>query len=140
MSKKIISHYKKKYLDVVEGLSQTTFQNRNRLKKNYLIDILNNHLVNYPSPITLTYAWSFGSLAGISLVIQIISGLILSTFYTPHIDLAFDSIEFIMRDVKKGWLIRYTHANGASMFFIVVYCHIGRGLYYGSYMAPRRML
>jgi quinol-cytochrome oxidoreductase complex cytochrome b subunit len=140
MGKNITSHYKKKYLDIVEELSQTTFQNRNRLKTNYLIDILNNHLVNYPSPITLTYAWSFGSLAGISLIIQILSGLILSTFYTPHIDLAFDSIEFIMRDVKKSWLIRYTHANGASMFFIVVYCHIRRGLYYDFQMVPRRML
>jgi quinol-cytochrome oxidoreductase complex cytochrome b subunit len=60
--------------------------------------------------------------------------------YTPHIDLAFDSVEYIMRDVKNGWLLRYIHANGASMFFIVVYCHIGRGLYYGSYMFPRKTL
>ena len=60
--------------------------------------------------------------------------------YTPHIDLAFDSVEHIMRDVKNGWLLRYIHANGASMFFIVVYCHIGRGLYYGSYMFPRKTL
>lgn len=60
--------------------------------------------------------------------------------YTPHIDLAFNSIEYIMRDVKNGWLIRYIHANGASMFFIAVYCHIGRGLYYGSYMFPRKLL
>jgi Cytochrome b/b6/petB len=114
--------------------------NWKRFNKIYLFDILNNHVIQYPTPISLTYAWSFGSLAGISLVIQIISGIFLSMHYTPHIDLAFDSVEHIMRDVKNGWLLRYIHANGASMFFIVVYCHIGRGLYYGSYMFPRKTL
>jgi ubiquinol-cytochrome c reductase cytochrome b subunit len=111
-----------------------------RVNKNYLFDIIDSHLINYPSPITLTYAWSFGSLAGICLVIQMISGIFLAMHYTPHIDLAFSSIEYIMRDVNNGWLVRYIHANGASMFFIVVYAHIGRGLYYGSYMAPRQIL
>jgi len=69
-----------------------------------------------------------------------LSGIFLSMHYTPHIDLAFNSIEYIMRDVNNGWLIRYIHANGASMFFIVIYLHIARGLYYGSYMAPRELL
>ena len=114
--------------------------NWTRFNKIYILDILNNHVIQYPTPISLTYAWSFGSLAGVSLVIQIISGIFLSMHYTPHIDLAFDSVEHIMRDVKNGWLLRYIHANGASMFFIVVYCHIGRGLYYGSYMFPRKTL
>jgi len=84
--------------------------------------------------------WSFGSTAGLCLVIQIITGIFLAMHYTPHIDLAFSSVEHIMRDVNNGWLIRYLHANGASMFFIVVYCHIFRGLYYGSYMYPRGTL
>lgn len=84
--------------------------------------------------------WSFGSAAGLCLVIQIITGIFLAMHYTPHIDLAFSSVEHIMRDVNNGWLIRYIHANGASMFFIVVYCHIFRGLYYGSYMQPRQLL
>jgi quinol-cytochrome oxidoreductase complex cytochrome b subunit len=79
----------------------------------------------------------FWFLAGICLVIQMISGIFLAMHYTPHVDLAFSSVEYIMRDVNNGWLIRYIHANGASMFFIVVYSHICRGLYYGSYMKPR---
>jgi hypothetical protein len=111
-----------------------------RFNKIYLLDIINNHVIQYPTPISLTYAWSFGSLAGVSLIIQMLSGIFLSMHYTPHIDFAFDSVEHIMRDVPSGWLMRYIHANGASMFFIVVYCHIGRGLYYGSYMFPRKTL
>ncbi len=111
-----------------------------RLNKNYIIALIDSHIIHYPSPIALTYAWSFGSLAGICLVIQMISGIFLAMHYTPNIDLAFSSIEYIMRDVKNGWLIRYIHANGASMFFIVVYAHICRGLYYGSYMKPRELL
>lgn len=111
-----------------------------RVNKKYLFDLLDSHLIHYATPITLTYAWSFGSLAGVCLVIQMISGIFLAMHYTPHIDLAFSSVEYIMRDVNNGWLVRYIHANGASMFFIVVYAHIGRGLYYGSYMAPRQFL
>ena len=111
-----------------------------RWSKNYLLSILDGHLIHYPSPLNLTYAWSFGSSAGICLIIQILSGIFLAMHYTPHIDLAFSSVEHIMRDVNNGWLIRYIHANGASMFFIVVYCHIFRGLYYGSYMQPRQLL
>nr|YP_005090356.1 cytochrome b [Phaeodactylum tricornutum]ADY18532.1 cytochrome b [Phaeodactylum tricornutum]QII42437.1 cytochrome b [Phaeodactylum tricornutum] len=114
--------------------------NANRLNKNSVLALMDSHIIHYPTPINLTYAWSFGSLAGICLVIQIISGVFLSMHYTPHIDLAFSSVEYIMRDVKNGWLIRYIHANGASMFFIVVYAHICRGLYYGSYMEPRQFL
>jgi len=114
--------------------------NFRRLNHNYLVSSFANHIINYPTPISLTYAWSFGSLAGVCLVIQIVSGLLLSIYYTPNINLAFTSVEFIMRDVSNGWLVRYIHANGASMFFIVMYCHIGRGLYYGSYMYPREWI
>jgi len=113
---------------------------RIRWNKNYLLAILNSHIIDYPTPINLTYAWSFGSTAGICLVIQILTGVFLAMHYTPHVDLAFISVEHIMRDVNNGWLIRYMHANGASMFFIVVYSHIFRGLYYGSYMYPREHL
>ena len=114
--------------------------NKFRWNKDYFLGFIDCHLVHYPTPIGLTYAWSFGSLAGICLVVQIISGLLLTTHYTANIDLAFSSVEYIMRDVPNGWFIRYTHANGASMFFIVVYAHMFRGLYYGSYMKPRQSL
>ena len=111
-----------------------------RINKNYLVVLIDSHIIHYPTPVTLTYAWSFSSLAGICLVIQMISGIFLAMHYTPNIDLAFSSVEYIMRDVKNGWSIRYIHANGASMFFIFVYSHICRGLYYGSYMKPRELL
>jgi len=111
-----------------------------RWNKNFLMAFLDNHLIHYPTPINLTYAWSFGSSAGICLIIQILTGIFLAMHYHPHVDYAFVSVEHIMRNVPHGWLLRYTHANGASMFFIVVYCHIFRGMYYGSYMHPRRTL
>jgi len=91
------------------------------------------HLIDYPTPININYLWGFGFLAGMCLIIQIISGLILSMHYSTHILLAFSSIEHIMRDVNNGWFLRYFHANGASIFFIIVYIHIGRGLYFKSY-------
>lgn len=106
-------------------------------KKNYVFAFFDSHLIHYPTPINLTYAWSFGSLAGVCLIIQIISGILLATHYVPDIIFAFNSIQFIMRDAPDGWFIRYVHANGASMFFIVVYLHVCRGLYYGSYIKPR---
>ena len=102
-----------------------------------IINILNDHLIDYPTPININYLWNFGSMAGIFLVVQIVTGIFLAMHYTPHVDLAFLSVEHIMRDVNNGWLIRYFHANGASMFFAVVYIHVARGLYYGSYQKPR---
>ncbi|MGE0118077.1 MAG: cytochrome bc complex cytochrome b subunit [Dongiaceae bacterium] len=99
-----------------------------------------HHQQVYPAPRNLNYWWNFGSLAGIMLVVMTITGIVLAMHYTPHASLAFDSVERIMRDVNYGWLIRYLHMNGASMFFIVVYIHIFRGLYYGSYKAPRELL
>nr|QYJ09273.1 apocytochrome b [Pleurosigma sp. mgcode 4] len=127
-------------LNLSIGLKRLSPVNWKRLNKNYLLALISNHIIYYPTPITLTYAWSFGALAGICLVVQMLSGIFLAMHYTPHIDLAFSSVEHIMRDVNNGWFIRYVHANGASMFFIVVYFHIFRGLYYGSYMAPREHL
>lgn len=98
------------------------------------------HAAEYRVPKNLSFAWNFGSLAGLALILQIVTGLFLTMQYTPHADMAFDSVERIMRDVNFGWLLRYMHAVGASMFFIVVYLHIARGLYYGSYKYPREIL
>jgi len=94
----------------------------------------------YPSASNLSYFWNFGVLALVCLIVQILTGVFLAMHYTPEQNLAFLSVEHIMRDVNMGWLLRYFHANGASMFFIVVYIHILRGLYYGSYVAPREGL
>lgn len=113
---------------------------KSRWNKNNFLAFIDSHIIDYPTPINLNYFWSFGSAAGICLVIQIVTGIFLAMHYCPDITLAFNSVEHIMRDVNNGWLIRYLHANGASMFFILVYCHIFRGLYYGSYMHPRGLL
>jgi quinol-cytochrome oxidoreductase complex cytochrome b subunit len=94
----------------------------------------------YPTPKNLNYMWNFGSLAGIVLAILIATGIVLAMNYTPHVDHAFESVERIMRDVNYGWLIRYIHMNGGSMFFIIVYIHMFRGLYFGSYKEPRELL
>jgi ubiquinol-cytochrome c reductase cytochrome b/c1 subunit len=105
-----------------------------------IFSFMDAQLNQYPTPKNLNYFWNFGSLAGIILVIMIVSGIALAMSYTPHTEFAFSSVERIMRDVNSGWLIRYLHVNGASMFFIVVYIHMFRGLYYGSYKAPREIL
>ena len=105
-----------------------------------IFSTLQHTLIDYPTPRNLNYWWNFGSLAGIFLVIQIITGIVLAMHYTPSVEGAFVSIEHIMRDVNYGWLIRYIHMNGSSFFFIVVYIHIFRGLYYGSYKSPREVL
>ena len=101
---------------------------------------MEHELYEYPTPRNLSYWWNFGSLAGIMLVVMIVTGVFLAMQYTPSATLAFDSVERIMRDVNWGWFMRYAHANGASMFFAIVYIHIFRGLYYGSYKAPRELL
>jgi ubiquinol-cytochrome c reductase cytochrome b subunit len=98
-----------------------------------VISILHGHIIDYPTPTSINYFWGFGSLAGLCLVFQIITGICLAMHYTPHVLLAFDSVEHITRDVKNGWMIRYMHANGASIFFMMVYVHMGRGVYFKSY-------
>jgi len=107
------------------------------LKTHPLLNLLNQYLVDAPQPSNLSYLWNFGSLLSLCLIIQIVTGVTLGMHYTPSILGAFDSVEHIMRDVNNGWLIRYLHSNTASAFFFLVYLHIGRGLYYGSYKAPR---
>jgi len=105
-----------------------------------LFSFAQDAMMDYPEPRNLNYWWNFGALAGIVLVIMIVSGVFLAMNYTPHADMAFNSVERIMRDVDYGWLIRYIHMNGASFFFIIVYIHLFRGMYYGSYKEPRELL
>jgi len=105
-----------------------------------ILRLAHDSFVDYPTPKNLNYWWTFGGILTFCLVTQIITGIILAMHYTPHVDFAFNSVEHIMRNVNYGWLIRYIHANGASMFFLAVYIHIFRGLYYGSYKAPREVL
>src|SRR3954471_4169241 len=106
------------------------------LKKNIITSVFDSSLVSYLCPSNLNYLWNFGVLAGFCLGIQIVTGIFLAMHYIPHADLAFLSVEHIMRDVNNGWLLRYVHANGASMFFLVVYVHIFRGLFFGSFLHP----
>src|SRR5882757_7243201 len=107
------------------------------LKTHVLLRLLNSYVVDSPQPANISYLWNFGSLLALCLIIQILTGAFLAMHYTPNVDFAFNSVEHIMRDVNNGWLIRYTHANVASFFFIFVYMHVGRGLYYSSYKSPR---
>ena len=109
------------------------------LKSHPLLGLLNSYLIDAPQPANISYLWNFGSLLGLCLVIQIVTGVTLAMHYTPNVDLAFISVEHIIRDVNYGWFIRYCHANVASFFFIFVYFHIGRGLYYSSYKFPRTL-
>jgi ubiquinol-cytochrome c reductase cytochrome b subunit len=110
------------------------------LKSNSLLKIVNSYVIDSPQPSNLSYLWNFGSLLAFCLIIQIVTGVTLGMHYTPTVLEAFDSVEHIMRDVNNGWLIRYLHSNTASAFFFIVYLHIGRGLYYGSYKAPRTIV
>ena len=110
------------------------------LKSHPLLKIVNSYTIDSPQPSNISYLWNFGSLLAFCLVIQIVTGVTLGMHYTPNVLEAFDSVEHIMRDVNNGWLIRYLHSNTASAFFFLVYLHIGRGLYYGSYKAPRTLV
>ncbi|WP_316230875.1 cytochrome c1 [Bradyrhizobium sp. SZCCHNR1051] len=105
-----------------------------------IIGLVHSSFVAYPTPRNLNYWWTFGAILSMMLGVQIVTGVILAMHYTPHADLAFKSVELIVRDVNYGWLLRNMHACGASMFFLAVYIHMFRGLYYGSYKAPREVL
>jgi ubiquinol-cytochrome c reductase cytochrome b subunit len=109
------------------------------LKSHPLLRMVNSYLIDSPQPSNLSYLWNFGSLLAFCLIIQIITGVTLAMHYNPSVLEAFNSVEHIMRDVNNGWLIRYLHSNTASAFFFLVYLHIGRGLYYGSYRSPRTL-
>ena len=110
------------------------------LKSHPILSLVNSYMVDSPQPANISYLWNFGSLLGLCLVIQILTGIFLAMHYSPNVDLAFASVEHIMRDVNYGWAVRYAHANTASFFFICVYLHIARGLYYGSFRSPRTLL
>ena len=105
-----------------------------------IIRFANDTIVSFPTPKNLNYWWTFGAILALMLGIQIVSGIVLAMHYVPHVDMAFNSVQRIKRDVNFGWLIQGMHANGASMFFLAVYVHIFRNLYYGSYKAPREVL
>ena len=109
------------------------------IKSHPLLRLVNAYLIDAPTPANISYLWNFGSLLALCLIIQIITGVTLAMHYTPSVAEAFNSVEHIMRDVNNGWLVRYLHANTASAFFFLVYLHIGRGLYYGSYKSPRTL-
>ena len=102
-------------------------------KENPIFSLVNSMFIDLPAPSNISYLWNYGSLLGICLVVQIITGIFLAMHYCPDVDLAFSSVAHITRDVNYGFIIRSLHANGASMFFLCVYLHIGRGIYYGSY-------
>jgi len=110
------------------------------LKSHPLLKMANSYVIDSPQPSNISYLWNFGSLLAFCLIIQIVTGVTLAMHYNPSVLEAFNSVEHIMRDVNNGWLIRYLHSNTASAFFFLVYLHIGRGLYYGSYRAPRTLV
>lgn len=105
-----------------------------RLIKAKFLSFIASHIIAYPTPINLNFLWSFGSLLGLGLVVQVITGIFLAMHYTPHMEYAFLSIEHIMRDVQYGYILRYAHSNGASMLFLLIYLHIFRGIFYGSFV------
>ena len=115
-------------------------KNMRILKSHPLLKLVNSYLIDASQPSNISYLWNFGSLLLLCLVIQIITGVTLAMHYSPNVLEAFNSIEHIMRDVNNGWLVRYLHSNTASAFFFLVYLHIGRGMYYGSYRAPRTLV
>lgn len=123
----------------------STYEPRSRFMKWFerrlpIVSLVHSSFVAYPTPRNLNYWWTFGGILTFMLGVQIVTGIVLAMHYTPHVDFAFNSVETIMRDVRYGWLLRYLHANGASMFFLAVYIHMARGMYYGSYKEPREVL
>jgi ubiquinol-cytochrome c reductase cytochrome b subunit len=110
------------------------------LKSHPLLKLVNHYLIDATQPSNISYLWNFGSLLAVCLIIQIATGVTLAMHYNPSVLEAFNSVEHIMRDVNNGWLIRYLHSNTASAFFFLVYLHIGRGFYYGSYRSPRTLV
>lgn len=115
------------------------YKNMRIFKSHPFLKLFNAYLIDHSQPTNISYMWNFGSLLGVCLGIQIVTGVTLAMHYNPSVAEAFNSIEHIMRDVNNGWLVRYLHSNTASAFFFLVYLHIGRGIYYGSYKAPRTL-
>src|ERR1700731_4142493 len=129
--------------DIMSGTS--SYQPQNAFLKWFerrlpILGLVHSSFIAYPTPRNLNYWWTFGGILSFMLGVQIVTGIVLVMHFTPHVDTAFNSVEYIMRDVNYGWLLRYLHSNGASMFFLAVYIHMFRGMYYGSYKAPREVL
>jgi len=123
------------------GTQNSKYKTKMRIFKSHpILRLMNSYIIDSPQPSNLNYWWNVGSLLAVCLGIQIISGVTLAMHYNPSVAEAFNSVEHIMRDVNYGWLIRYLHANTASAFFFLVYLHIGKGIYYGSYRAPRGLV
>ena len=120
--------------------NMTSLRRRGSIRKQPILTTVSDHRITYPTPSNLNVSWNWGSLSGAFLGLQIITGICLAMHYTAHVDLAFSSVQHIMRDVPNGWLLRYLHANGASRFFIAVYTHLFRGRYYSSYCQPRELV
>ena len=110
------------------------------IKSQPFFKLVNSYLIDSPQPINISYLWNFGSLLAVCLIIQIVTGVTLAMHFNPSVQEAFNSVEHIMRDVNNGWLVRYLHSNTASAFFFLVYLHVGRGIYYGSYRSPRTLV
>ena len=110
------------------------------LKSHPILGLVNSYVIDSPQPSNISYAWNGGSLLGLCLVTQLATGIFLAMHYIASADLAFISVESIMRDVNSGWMIRYIHANTASLFFAIIYLHIARGMWYGSYGRPRTLV
>ena len=109
-------------------------------KSNVYLSLVNGYVIDSPQPSSISYWWNIGSLLGLCLVIQILTGIFMAMHYSSNIELAFSSVEHIMRDTHNGYILRYLHANGASFFFLVMYMHMAKGMYYGSYRSPRVLL
>src|SRR6202045_3324851 len=129
--------------DIMSGTS--SYQPQNAFLKWFerrlpILGLVDSSFIAYPTPRNLNYLWPFGGILSFMLGVQIVTGIVLVMHYTPHVDFAFNSVEYLMRDVNYGWLLRYLHANGAAMFFLAVYVHMFRGMYYGSYKEPREVL
>ncbi len=109
-------------------------------KSNVYLSLVNSYVIDSPQPSSISYWWNIGSLLGLCLVIQILTGIFMAMHCSSTIELAFSSAEHIMRDTHNGYILRYLHANGASFFFLVMYMHMAKGMYYGSYRSPRVLL
>lgn len=115
-------------------ISTKLLNHRNSIIQSNIVDFILKHAKNYPAPLTLNLSWAFGSLSMLALIIQILTGFWLTMHYVPKVDSAFNFVEHAMRDVNAGYIIRYTHANGASFYFVCLYCHIFRSLYYKTFI------
>lgn len=137
---RILDNGRKTDRDTSSLIKKTNLYKMRLHNKIQVLGVLNTHLVAYPTPMNLNWSWNGGSLAGVMLASQMLTGILLAMHYVSHVDYAFASVQHLMTDVPSGMILRYAHANGASLFFIVVYFHILRGMYYNSGAQPRELV